>query len=138
MFRTFSLSNSYSYIIRQRIGMRAKEFKMLMEFCSTHVRDENEILDAHIDEIYFLQSIWKKYFGEVDYLKIYPNFKIDSSKIFSLSQKMDHFLTEHKEKFKAEKSNLVFHGHIIENYKFFFIGNGYNIDISNLIKFDQI
>lgn len=118
--------------------MRAKEFKMLMEFAASNYI-EMDLLSKHIDEIYFLQSAWKKYFGEVDYLKIYPNFKIDSSKIFSLSQKMDHFLIEHKEFFSCEKTNLTFHGHIVENYRFFFgTEHSKKIDITNLIIFDAI
>lgn len=128
--------------------MRAKEFKMLMEFSSFHSQEEMGYLTKHSDEIYFLQSLWKKYFGEVEYLKIYPHFKIDSSKIFSLAAKIENFLTEHKEAFRAEKSNLIFHGHIVEDYRFFyetiesheFSGAtvAASIDISNLIKFDQI
>lgn len=114
--------------------MRAKEFKILMEFAALHTQEETHSLANHIDEIYFLQSAWKKYFGEVDYLKIYPHFKIETSKIFSISEKMDHFIIEHKENFSSVKTNLVFHGHIVENYRFFFK----DIEITDLIVFDKI
>lgn len=118
--------------------MRAKEFKMLMEFSASNYI-EMDLLSKYIDEIYFLQSIWKKYFGEIDYLKIYPNLKFDNSKIVPIAGRIDHFLIEHKEFFSAEKTNLIFHGHIVENYKFFFgTEHSKKIDISNLIKFDQI
>lgn len=114
--------------------MRAKEFKILMEFAALHTQEETHSLANHIDEIYFLQSAWKKYFGEVDYLKIYPNLKFDNSKIIPIAQRIDHFLNEHRENFSAIKTNLTFHGHIVENYRFFFKG----IEITDLIVFDKI